>query len=141
MRWPGPDGYWISDDPSLVDMDRVHRWLSTESYWAQGRSFDLVARSLSESLTFGLYGPDDGQVGLCRWVTDRATFAWLCDVYVDRAVRGRGLGTFLVGTATAHPDVSGLRLVLGTRDAHELYRRFGFDSLVWPDRWMERPAT
>jgi GNAT superfamily N-acetyltransferase len=141
MRWAGPDGYWISDDPSLVDMDRVHRWLSTESYWAQGRSYDLVARSLSESLTLGLYGPDDIQTGVCRWVTDRATFAWLCDVYVDMTVRGRGLGTFLVGTATAHPDVSGLRLVLGTRDAHELYRRFGFDSLVWPDRWMERPAT
>src|ERR1700684_1058332 len=116
MRWPGPARDWSSDDPSLIDRARVHRWLSTESYWAPGRSFDVVARSLSESLTLGLYGPDDRQGGLCRWVTDRATFAWLCDVFVSTTVRGRGLGTFLVGTATAHPDVSGLRLVLGTRD-------------------------
>jgi GNAT superfamily N-acetyltransferase len=141
VRWPGPDGYWVSDDLSLVDLARVHRWLGTESYWAGGRSFEVVARSLSESLTLGLYGSDDGQVGLCRWVTDRATFAWLCDVYVDKIVRGRGLGTFLVDTATAHPDVKDLRQVLGTRDAHELYRRFGFGSLVSPDRWMERPPT
>jgi GNAT superfamily N-acetyltransferase len=98
----------------------------------------VVSRSVRESLTLGLYGPDDGQVGVCRLVTDYATFAWLCDVFVDPAVRGGGLGTFLVGTATAHPDVRDLRLVLGTRDAHELYRRFGFESLAAPERWMER---
>jgi GNAT superfamily N-acetyltransferase len=138
MRWTGPSGYWVSDDRSLVDVGRVHRWLSSESYWAEGRSFDVVSRSVRESLTLGLYGPDDGQVGVCRLVTDYATFAWLCDVFVDPAVRGGGLGTFLVGTATAHPDVRDLRLVLGTRDAHELYRRFGFESLAAPERWMER---
>lgn len=138
MRWPGPDGYWVSDDPSLVDVGRVHRWLSTESYWAEGRSYDVVARSLRESLTIGLYQPDGGQVGVCRWVTDYATFAWLCDVFVDAALRGTGLGTFLVGTAAAHPGVRNLRLVLGTRDAHELYRRFGFEPLAAPERWMER---
>lgn len=139
MRWPGPDGYWVSDDRSLVDVASVHRWLSTQSYWAEGRSYDLVARSVEESLTLGLYGPDDKQVGVCRWVTDYSTFAWLCDVFVAVAVRGAGLGTFLVGTAMAHPDIADLRLqVLGTRDAHGLYRRFGFDSVASPERWMER---
>jgi GNAT superfamily N-acetyltransferase len=139
MRWSGPDGFWVSDDRSLVDVARVHEWLSAQSYWAGGRSFDVVARSVEESLTLGLYGPDGGQVGVCRWVTDYATFAWLCDVFVDASVRGGGLGTFLVRTATGHDDVRGLRQVLGTRDAHELYRRFGFDSLAVPERWMERP--
>jgi GNAT superfamily N-acetyltransferase len=138
MRWNGPDGHWVSDDRSLVDLELVHRWLSSESYWAEGRSFNVVVQSVRESLTLGLYGPDDQQVGVCRLVTDYATFAWLCDVFVDPAVRGAGLGTFLVGTATAHPEVRDLRLVLGTRDAHELYRRFGFASLAAPERWMER---
>ncbi len=139
MRWNGPDGYWISDDRSLVDVGRVHRWLSSQSYWAEGRPLAVVARSIERSLTLGLYGPDGGQVGVCRWVTDFATFAWLCDVFVDPAVRGAGLGVFLVGTAADHPDVKDLRLqVLGTRDAHGLYRRFGFEPVAAPERWMER---
>jgi GNAT superfamily N-acetyltransferase len=139
MRWSGPEGYWVSDDRTLVDVTLVHRWLSQHSYWAAGRSYDLVARSVEKSLTLGLYGPGDEQVGVCRWVTDYSTFAWLCDVFVDVAARGAGLGTFLVGTAMAHPDIADLRLqVLGTRDAHDLYRRFGFESVASPERWMER---
>jgi GNAT superfamily N-acetyltransferase len=139
MRWTGPHGYWVSDDRSLIDVATVHKWLSVQSYWAQGRSYELVARSLENSLTLGLYRPDGGQVGVCRWVTDYATFAWLCDVFVDATERGMGLGVFLVGTAMAHPDVEDLRLqVLGTRDAHELYRRFGFVTVPAPERWMER---
>ena len=140
MRWEGPDGFWVSDDKALVDVERVHRWLSAQSYWAAGRSFPVVARSIEESLTLGLYGPRGGQMGVCRWVTDRSTFAWLCDVFVDDSVRGSGLGVFLVGTATAHPDVQNMRLVLGTRDAHTLYRRFGFGPLAASERWMERPS-
>ena len=138
-RWPGPDGYWVSDDGALIDVERVHGWLSAQSYWAQGRSLDVVARSIMQSLALGLYGADGVQVGVCRWVTDRSTFAWLCDVFIDTAVRGSGLGTFLVRTAVAHPDVRDLRLVLGTRDAHGFYGRFGFGTLAAPDRWMERP--
>jgi len=138
MRWPGPDGYWASDEADLVDVARVHHWLCDQSYWAEGRSYDVTVRSLAGSLTVGLYGADGDQVGVCRFVTDGATFAWLCDVFVDPAVRGGGLGTFLVATAVAHPAVAGLRLVLGTRDAHELYRRFGFEELAAPERWMER---
>jgi GNAT superfamily N-acetyltransferase len=139
MRWAGPDGYGVSDDRSLVDVERVHRWLSTESYWARGRSYDIVARSVRESLTLGLYGPGGDQAGVCRWVTDYSTFAWLGDVFVDRAERGKGLGVFLVTTAAAHPDVRDLRLqVLGTRDAQDLYRRVGFETVAEPARWMER---
>jgi GNAT superfamily N-acetyltransferase len=139
MRWSGPEGHWVSDDRSLVDVALVQRWLSQESYWAEGRSYDLVARSVQESLTLGLYGPGNDQVGVCRWVTDYSTFAWLGDVFVAVAARGAGLGTFLVATAVAHPAIADLRLqVLGTRDAHDLYRRFGFQSLASPERWMER---
>jgi GNAT superfamily N-acetyltransferase len=128
----------VSDDRGLVDVAQVHAWLSSESYWAEGRPYEIVARSVERSLTLGLYG-SDGQVGVCRWVTDYSTFAWLCDVFVDAEARGAGLGTFLVGAAMDHPDVRDLRLqVLGTRDAHALYRRFGFTSLTSPERWMER---
>ena len=138
-RWDGPAGFWVSDDRSLVDVGRVHHWLATESYWARGRPYDVVARSVAESLTLGLYRPGGEQVGVCRWVTDFATFAWLCDVFVDTAVRGSGLGTFLVERATDHPAVRDLRLqVLGTRDAHGLYRRVGFQPLTRAERWMER---
>ncbi len=139
MRWDGPEDHWVSDDRSQVDVARVHRWLSDQSYWAQGRSYEVVARSVRESLTLGLYRPQGEQVGVCRWVTDYATFAWLSDVFVDVTVRGRGLGSFLVATAVAHPDVRDLPLqVLGTRDAHDLYRRFGFAPVASPERWMER---
>jgi GNAT superfamily N-acetyltransferase len=139
MRWPGPDGYWVSDDRSLVDVARVHGWLSAESYWARGRSYDIVARSVRESLMLGLYGPDGDQAGVCRWVTDYSTFAWLGDVFVDGAERGKGLGSFLVATAVAHPEVRDLPLlILGTRDAHDLYRRVGFETVAAPERWMER---
>jgi GNAT superfamily N-acetyltransferase len=139
MRWDGPGDHWVSDDRTLVDTARVHRWLSEQSYWAQGRSYEVVDRSIRESLTLGLYGPSGEQVGVCRWVTDYATFAWLSDVFVDVTLRGTGLGSFLVATAMAHPDVWDLPLhVLGTRDAHDLYRRFGFESVASPERWMER---
>jgi len=140
VRWSGPDGHWVSDDSALLDMPRMHRWLSVGSYWAQGRSYDVVARSFEGSLALGLYGPDEVQAGMCRWVTDFSTFGWLCDVFVEPTRRGSGLGTFLVRTATAHPAVRDVRQVLGTRDAHGLYSRFGFGPLAAPERWMERPA-
>ncbi len=138
-QWQGPEGYVVDDDPGRLQVGFIHRWLSTESYWAEGRPAERTERALANSLNLGLYGPDGSPAGFCRWVTDRATFAWLCDVFVDAPHRGRGLGVFLVQTAVAHPDVAGLRLVLGTRDAHELYRRFGFDALATPERWMEVP--
>jgi GNAT superfamily N-acetyltransferase len=139
MRQAGPDGYWVSDDPALIDVDRVHGWISEESYWAKGRTREAMVKAIENSLVFGLYGPDGEQAGFARHVTDRATFAWLCDVFVDTAHRGRGLGSFLVSFAVAHPDIAGLRLVLSTAPERTLYRQFGFDRLAAPERWMERP--
>jgi GNAT superfamily N-acetyltransferase len=129
MDWRRDDGYWVSDDQEHLDLYRVHRWLSEESYWALGRSAELVERSVECSIALGCYTLQGEQVGICRWVTDTATFAWLCDVFVDSAHRGEGLGVFLVQSAMDHPEVQGIRLLLlGTSDAHGLYRRFGFGA-------------
>jgi GNAT superfamily N-acetyltransferase len=136
-QWTRPDGHWVSDDRALIDLDVVHHWLSTQSYWAKNRPREVTARAVAGSLNLGLFTGDGSQVGFCRWVTDGATFAWLCDVFVDQGHRGDGLGVFLVTVAIEHPTVSGLRLLLGTGDAHELYRRFGFTAITQPDRLME----
>jgi GNAT superfamily N-acetyltransferase len=138
MRRTGPSGYWVSDDPSLIDVPRVHGWISGESYWARGRSYDAMVKAIEHSLVFGLYAAEGTQAGFARQVTDRATFAWLCDVFVDSAHRGQGLGSFLVRVATEHPDVAGIRQVLSTTPERTLYRQFGFGGLTAPERWMER---
>jgi len=140
MKWTGPDGYWASDDHALIDVDRVHAWISGESYWAEGRRRDVMVRALETSLVIGLYSADGTQVGVARLVTDYATFAWLCDVFVDTAHRGLGLGMFLVDTAVGHPDVRGLRQVLVAEPGRSLYARYGFGPLARPERWMERPG-
>ncbi|WP_262283333.1 GNAT family N-acetyltransferase [Micromonospora sp. MA102] len=133
-----PDGYLLTTDPDRLDLDRVHHWLSTDAYWALGRDRDTVARAFAGSIGFGVYRPGDGrQVAVARVVTDRATFAWLCDVYVDRAERGRGLGTWLAGAARDHLAEWGVRrIVLATADAHGVYAKVGFTP-VEPDRWMK----
>ncbi|MGA8680932.1 MAG: GNAT family N-acetyltransferase [Acidimicrobiales bacterium] len=137
MEWVRDDGYWVTDDQRHLDLDRVHRWLSEESYWAAGRSMEVVARSLDASVIFGCFAADGTQAGVCRWVTDGVSFAWLCDVFVDVDRRGQGLGQFLVQSAMTHPSVSGLGLLLlATRDAHHLYSRFGFAEVA-PGRFME----
>jgi GNAT superfamily N-acetyltransferase len=93
VRRDGTGGYWASDDKHLIDVARVHGWLSREAYWAKGRSIAVVASSIEHSLVVGLYAPDGAQVGFARVVTDRSTFGWLCDVFVDPAHRGLGLGS------------------------------------------------
>ena len=140
MRIDGPAGYWVSDDPALLDVARIHGWMSNESYWALGRSYEVMARAIDHSLSVGLYAPDGSQAGYARLVTDRATFAWLCDVFVDAAHRGRGLGMFLARAATSHPDVASIRQVLMAEPGRSLYRSMGFRTLISPERWMERPG-
>ena len=138
------DGYCVSDDIARIDRERVWRWMAEESYWAPGRGRDVQERAIDNSLCVGLYAPDGTQVGFCRFVTDRATFAWLCDVFVDPAHRGSGAGTFMIEFASAHPTIAPVRLqVLATRDAHELYRKVGYRGFTDDEctRWMVRPLT
>lgn len=139
VEWRDGD-YLISTNPARLDIDAIHTYL-TRSYWAAGRSRAVVARSLRHSLCFGLYH-HDAQVGLARIVTDYATFAWLCDVYVLEEHRGAGMGKQLIAAVVAHPDLSRLkRIMLATRDAHGLYRQYGFEPLTAPERWMVHSAA
>jgi GNAT superfamily N-acetyltransferase len=143
MEWTS-GRYRVTDDRTLIDLDRVHRWLSEDAYWAIGRTRDVVERSVAGSIAFGLIHADDGLAGFCRMVSDCATFAWLCDVYVDHAHRGSGAGSFMVGCAVRHPDVDRVqRQVLATADAHGLYQKFGFRNFsdADRDRWMIRDST
>jgi GNAT superfamily N-acetyltransferase len=131
--------YLISSDPTLIDLDAVHDYLSRESYWAEGISRERCEIALRNSIPFGLF-TDGKQVGYARAITDRATFAYLADVYVLEPHRGRGLGKLLVDSALTHPELAHLRRwMLGTRDAHGLYARSGFVPLEEPARWMEVP--
>jgi GNAT superfamily N-acetyltransferase len=132
--------YLISTDPARVDVVAVHRFVAEESYWAQGRSFEVQRRAIEHSaLVVGAYTVRGEQVGFARMVTDLATWAWLCDVYVMTEHRGGGLGTATVRTIVEHPDVARIRWqFLATRDAHELYARFGYRPLDDPARWMHR---
>jgi GNAT superfamily N-acetyltransferase len=128
----------LSTDPDRLDRDRVHRWLSAETYWAAGRPREVVERSIAGSLVFGVYAPS-GQVAFARAVTDGTTFAWVCDVFVDTSVRGRGVGSALVDAVVEHLSSLGIyRILLATRDAHEVYARSGFTPLANPSQWMER---
>jgi len=131
------DTFTISTDPSRLDLDAICGFLA-RAYWASDRPRDRIERSLANSLVFGLY---DGtkQIGLARVVTDYATFAWLCDVFIDEAYRGRDLGKWLMDSVLSHPDLQGLRRwLLATRDAQGLYSQFGFEPLKNPERWMQK---
>jgi GNAT superfamily N-acetyltransferase len=129
-------GIEISTDRARMNIDAIQRFLA-QSYWAPGIPREIVARSVANSLCFGAF---DGvrQVGFARIVSDYATFAYLADVYVLEEYRGRGLSKRLMAAVRAHPELQGLRRwLLGTRDAHGLYRQFGFTALGYPDRFME----
>jgi GNAT superfamily N-acetyltransferase len=138
MEWINGD-YAISTNRARLDFTVIHRFISEESYWGQGRSIEVVRRSVENSLPFGVYHEGE-QVGFARVVTDYATFAWLADVFVLEGHRGRGLSKWLMEVILSHPELQGFRRwVLATKDAHELYRKFGFIDLHRPERWMERP--
>jgi GNAT superfamily N-acetyltransferase len=130
--------FTISTDPGRLNLDMIHEFLSKEAYWALGRSRDRVERSIRHSLNFGLYHLAE-QIGFARVVTDRATFAWLADVFVLPDFREQRLSKWLMTVISEHPELQGLRRwILATRDAHGLYRQFGFEPLSAPDRFMER---
>ena len=133
------EGYLLSSDPAKLDREAIWRFLRT-SYWATGVPLEVVERAIENSIVFGLYSPDGSQAGFARMVTDRARFAWLADVFVLPEHRDHGLGVWLVETALSHPEVSGLRTLLGTADAQGLYERFGF-APVDPSRMMEKPRA
>jgi GNAT superfamily N-acetyltransferase len=131
------DGFTISTDPARIDLEMVHGFLAG-SYWATGIPREVVRRSMEHALCFGVYH-GDRQVGFARVISDRATFAYLGDVFVLDAYRGRGLAAWLLEVIQAHPELQGLRRwVLLTRDAHDLYRKAGWTPLAAPDRYMER---
>jgi GNAT superfamily N-acetyltransferase len=132
------DDLRISSDPADFDLDWIHSALSERSYWARGRGRSVVERSIAHSLGFAaLLG--GRQVGFARVVTDQATFAWVCDVFVDESVRGHGVGKRLMAAILADPRLQGLkRMLLATDDAHGLYASFGFEPLERPDTWMAR---
>jgi GNAT superfamily N-acetyltransferase len=127
----------ISTDPSRLDLSTIHRFLRG-SYWAAEIPYAVVERAVAGSLPFGVYRGST-QVGFARVITDRATFAYIADVFIEDAYRGRGLGTWLIETILDHPELQGLRRwMLVTRDAHGLYRKFGFQEVRDPASVMER---
>jgi GNAT superfamily N-acetyltransferase len=127
----------LSDDKARLDIPLVHAWL-TSSYWSPGINLELVERAIKGSHCLGAYR-DGVQLGFARAITDHATFAWIADVWVDESARGQGLGRQMVGWFIEHPQFTGIRRVgLVTADAHGVYEKLGFHSLLRPDRYMER---
>ena len=127
----------VSCDRRKLDLKRIHAFL-TRSYWSEGVSRELVERSIEHSIPFGVYAGAE-QVGFARVISDRASYAYLADVYIEERFRGRGLSKLLMRAVMAHPELQGLRRwILGTRDAHGLYRQYGFSELQRTERWMEK---
>jgi GNAT superfamily N-acetyltransferase len=130
------DGFVFSDDPQKINVAAVHLFLSVESAWAKEIPFATVEKSIQNSLCFGIY-KDKQQIGFARWITDRATFAYLGDVYVLAPYRGLGLSKKLLSFMLFHRDLQGLRrYMLATADAHGLYAQFGFKPLENPSQLM-----
>jgi GNAT superfamily N-acetyltransferase len=130
--------YRLSEDPADLDLDRVVRWISTDAYWAKGRSREVIERSFANSFPVGLYAADGQQAAVARIVSDLATFVWLCDVYVDRDHRGHGLGVTLAEWSLGWAERHGIkRVLLATLDAHGVYAKAGFVPVTHPERWME----
>ena len=130
------DGFTISTEKEKLDIDLIHSFLN-RTYWAEGISKETIRRSIEGSLCFGVF-ENDKQVGFARMITDKATFAYLADVFIIEEYRGRGLSKWLMQAIMSHPDLQGLRrMILATKDAHGLYKQFGFTPLINVDRWMQ----
>lgn len=130
------DNLLISSDPARLDLAAITDMLS-RTYWAKGRTDQAIGRAIEHSLAFGVY-ENERQIGLARIISDYTTFAYVCDVVIHEQYRGQGIGKWLIETVRAHPDLQGLRRwMLATRDAHGLYRQYGFKPLGNVERWME----
>jgi GNAT superfamily N-acetyltransferase len=130
------DQFTVSADPSKLDVEAIYDFL-THCYWSEGIPREIVERAIKHSLCFGLFD-NTKQIGFARVISDHATYAYLCDVYVLESYRGKGLGTWLMSCVMEHPDLQGLRrFTLLTRDAHGLYQKFGFAAAKNPSRYME----
>ena len=134
------EGFEFSADTDRVDRPLVHHWLSTQAYWAMGRTREVNDAAIDGSRNFGVYRTSGEQVAYARVVTDGATFAWLCDVFVDQSVRGLGIGVALIaGTSETFEGLK--RVFLATADAHGLYAKFGFEPFSEPGKWMAKIAA
>lgn len=132
--------YYITTDYDAFNAPKVHHWLAVESYWAKGRAFDVMEKAFKNSLAFGLFHSGGEQIGVGRYVTDRTTIAYMCDVYIDKAFQGQGLGHWFIEESLKHPDLQGLlRMMLATSDQHSLYEKFGF-SLVTDSKVLMEQA-
>ncbi|UTW57352.1 GNAT family N-acetyltransferase [Kordiimonas sp. SCSIO 12603] len=140
MQYKHPElSYYISTDYSEFDTSKMIKWLSEDAYWSTGVPFEVMDRGFSNSLAFGVFEASGNLVGIARMITDRATFAYLADVYMDPDHRGKGLGEWLMEIIMAHPNLQELRrMMLATSDAHGLYEKFGFSKISKTDeRLME----
>jgi GNAT superfamily N-acetyltransferase len=134
------DEFTISTEKQRLNLDVIHKFLSEDSYWARERSIEQTKTAIENSICFGLYD-GDRQIGFARVVSDKATFAYIGDVFVLNEYRGRGLSKWLMQVIVDHPELQGLRRwVLATKDAHGLYEQFEFAQLRYPERWMEKTA-
>jgi GNAT superfamily N-acetyltransferase len=132
--------YEIDTDPSRLNSDVIHSYLSEQSYWAKGRTKDTTLQTLKHSLCFGVY-VDREMVGFARVITDYAVFAYLADVFILESYQGKGLGKNLMQSIFTHPKLSKIqRWMLGTLDAHGLYEKYGFRTVAEPKRWMEKKS-
>jgi len=128
----------VTTDLSRIDLDRVHDWLARKSYWAGEMPRRVFDRAVRGSLCFGAIEQEE-TVGFARVITDRATFAYLSDVFVDPECRGLGISKVMMAAIVIHPELQSLRLwLLATADAHGLYAQYGFTSPTVPQRYMER---
>ena len=135
MEWE-KEGYMISTDKEKIDVKYVHTILK-QMYWSEDIPLNVVERSIKGSLCFAVYDQDK-QVGFARVITDKATFAYLADVFIDPVYRGKGLSKWMMQTIVNHPELQGLRrFMLATKDAHSLYTQFGFTPITFPERWMQ----
>lgn len=139
LEWQSGE-FTISTDRGRLQIERIHQFLSEESYWAKERTFEQTETAIKNSLPFGVYA-DENQIGFARVVTDYATFAYVGDVYILEEFRGRGLSKWLMDVVLSHPELQNFRRwILATKDAHALYEKFGFTALKFPARWMEKTA-